>query len=144
MSDIDSQQVLMWAHRLEVQKKALDEMKNVRDFDHIHSGKKTKINNEQQPRKQNKKLKINNCMYCGAAHREAVPSIWENVQCVQKAEPFQCSMLELQGTSRCMINIPIAKTCAWDAQRRGSPCTKLRRTTRALTQCVWSPWYSIA
>ena len=40
---------------------------NVRDFDHIHSGKRTEIDNKQQPREQNKKLKIDNCMYFGAA-----------------------------------------------------------------------------
>ena len=32
-----------------VQKKALDEMTNMGDFDHIYSGKRTEIDNEQQP-----------------------------------------------------------------------------------------------
>ena len=42
------------------QKKALDKMKNVRDFYHIHSGKRTEKDSDQQP-KQFKKLKIENC-----------------------------------------------------------------------------------
>ena len=43
MSEIISEQVLMWVQRVElqrVQKKALDEMKNVRDCNHIQSGKR--------------------------------------------------------------------------------------------------------
>ena len=30
-----------------VQTKALDKMKNIRVFDHIHSGKRTEVDNEQ-------------------------------------------------------------------------------------------------
>ena len=59
MNEIDNEQVLMWAQRVEmqrVQKKALNEMKNVGNFNHIHSGKRTKIYNKQQPREQNNKI----------------------------------------------------------------------------------------
>ena len=51
--EIDSEQVLMWGQGVEVhraQKKALDEVKNIKDFDHIYSGKRTGIDNKQQPR----------------------------------------------------------------------------------------------
>ena len=71
MREIDSEQVLIWAQRVEiqrVQKKALDEINNVKDFNHINRGKRTKIDNKQQPREQSKKLKTDNCKYCGAAH----------------------------------------------------------------------------
>ena len=53
MSEIDSKQVLMWAQRIEalrMEKKALDKMKYLADFDHIHSGKRAKRDNEQQPK----------------------------------------------------------------------------------------------
>ena len=45
--------VLMWAQRVQVQrvqKRALDEMKSVKDFDHIQWGKRNKIADKQQPR----------------------------------------------------------------------------------------------
>ena len=51
MSERDSAQELMWAERVEAhraQKKSLDEMKNVGDFDHIHSCKRTEKDNRQQ------------------------------------------------------------------------------------------------
>ena len=50
----------MWASRLEVQrvqKKALDLMKNMANFDHMDSGKRTKRDNEQQPKEQYKNLR---------------------------------------------------------------------------------------
>ena len=43
----------------------------IQDFNHIHSAKRMKINNKQQPRKQNEKLNIDNCKYCGAAHNQS-------------------------------------------------------------------------
>ena len=50
----------MLVQRVEVQraqKKALDKMKNVTDFNHIHNGKRTDKNNEQLPKEQYKKLR---------------------------------------------------------------------------------------
>ena len=40
----------------------------LRCCDHIQNGKKTERCNEQQPKEQYKKLMIDNCKYCGAAH----------------------------------------------------------------------------
>ena len=44
MSKIHGEQALVWSQRVEaqrVQNNALDEMKNVKDFDHIQRGKRT-------------------------------------------------------------------------------------------------------
>ena len=48
------------------------------------------------------------------------------MQCMQKAEPLQSSMLELQemSMSMSMTNTSAAKKHAQDAQRGGSPCVK--------------------
>ena len=48
----------MWAQRVEAQrtqKGALDEMKNLRDFNHIYGGKRAEIDNEQHSKEQYKK-----------------------------------------------------------------------------------------
>ena len=72
-SEIDSEQVIMWLKGVEAQRlqmKALDEMKTVKDFDHIHGGNRADRDNEQQPKEQYKKLRIDSCMYCGASHTQ--------------------------------------------------------------------------
>ena len=54
MSEINSEQVLMWSQRKKVQrvqKKAFHKMKNMTGFGHIHSAKGTEIDNEQQPKR---------------------------------------------------------------------------------------------
>ena len=45
-----STQVVIWAQRVKVkraQKKTLDKMKDIREFDHIQSGKKTERDNDE-------------------------------------------------------------------------------------------------
>ena len=84
-------------------------------MNHIHSGKSTEIDNEQQP-KQYEKLKINNCKYCGAAHGQRQWPEFGNMQCVQEAEPLQSSMPELQGMNISVTNTPPAQMHAQNEQ----------------------------
>ena len=49
--EIDNDQVLMWTQRVEtIVQKVLDDMKSIKEFDHIQRGKGTKIAETQQPR----------------------------------------------------------------------------------------------
>ena len=69
----------MWPKELRYRghRKKLDKMKNIRDFHHIHSGKRTEIDSEQWTGEQNKKLKIEDCKYFGTTHNQRqCPAFW--------------------------------------------------------------------
>ena len=53
--EIDSEQVLMWAQRVEPQR-VLNEMKDIKYFDHIQRSKLPKIAVKQQSREQEKRV----------------------------------------------------------------------------------------
>ena len=84
MSEIDSEQVLMWVQRVEVQraqKKALDKMKNIETLISYIVARKLR-DNKQQPKEQYKKLKRDNCKYCCTAHgQRQCPVFRKNMQC---------------------------------------------------------------
>ena len=67
--EIDSKLVLIWVQRVKVQrvqKTNINDIKSMKDFDHIQ----TKIADKQQPKEQKKEYRVENCKYCGAAHMQ--------------------------------------------------------------------------
>ena len=83
-----------------VEKKALY-MKNVRDFDHIHSGMRTERDNEQQPKEQYKRHNIDYCKYCGLAHGQR--------QCLASGKA--CSTCGKQNHFNVLHQVMCTQTC---------------------------------
>ena len=131
--------MLMWAQTVKTwraQEKALDEMKNMKDFNHTHNGKRTETDDKQQPREQFKKPKIYNCKYYCAAHGQrqclTFGKAISGVCGKQSHFKVVCKSSEYDCKGNQSPNSP--NTCTRCTKRRKSPCQTEKRATRVLTQ----------
>ena len=96
-SGVSSEQVLVWAKKVEAQraqKEVLENIRDTKDFDSISRDKQRPDGNGQQREGVKEKKVKENCRYCGMTHiyTETMPSIWQNMQQMYKGKLLQSNI----------------------------------------------------